>query len=305
MSIPDYQTIMLPLLECLKDKKMHKISDLIEKLTDEFKLTDEEREKKYENGKHRIFSNRVRWARLYLKKAGLVKDPERGYLIITNQGIEALILAPPKIDSQFLKRYPEFIDKKSKKDATGTSEYMLDSEKETLEKDTPDELIQKAFDDIKETLELDLLNLLRTRSPKFFETAVSLLLESMGYGKAVVTGKKGDGGIDGVLYHDELGLETIVFQAKRYAENNIVNASMVRDFLGGIDEINATATKGVFITTSRFTPDARKIKSKTKILKLIDGDELVKLMIDYEIGVNVYDTYKLKKINQEFFTEEE
>lgn len=303
MAIPDYQTIMLPLLKRLKDKQTYKISELIELLSDDFKLTDEEKEMMFESGSSKIFRNRVRWARLYLKKAGLVNDPKRSYLTITERGLEALKSNPIKIDVRFLEQYPAFIEfkypnKDEEKPVTEVSPY----EDETVDEKTPDELIEEGFSLIKNSLAQDLLSRLRENSPHFFETAILLLLESMDYGKGKVTGKTGDNGIDGIIHQDKLGLETIIFQAKRYSEDNTVGSSMLRDFIGALDLKGVT--KGVFITTSQFSPNAKDSASKCrKNIRLIDGSEFVQLMIDYNIGVNTYKTYNLKKLDSDFFIE--
>ncbi|KXS44255.1 MAG: restriction system protein [Methanolobus sp. T82-4] len=303
MAIPDYQTIMLPLLNSLEDKTTYKISELTEILADEFDLTDEEKQRKFESGSSKIFRNRVRWARLYLKKAGLVDDPKRGYLVITDKGLAALKSNPEKIDVDFLKKYPDFIEFKypdKNKEETQIDVRSIDTEK--VEEKTPDELLEEGFLLINNSLAQDLLSRLRNNSPHFFENAVLLLLESMGYGKGKVTGKTGDEGMDGLIHQDKLGLETIVFQAKRYAENNTVGSSTVRDFIGTLDLKGVT--KGVFITTSKFTPSAKETASKcSKNIKLIEGSEFVQLMIDNDIGVNTYKTYRLKKVDSDFFME--
>ncbi|TQD25245.1 restriction endonuclease [Methanolobus vulcani] len=303
MSIPDYQTIMLPLLRVLEDKKTYKISELIEILSDEFNLTDEEKQMKFESGNDNIFRNRVRWARTYLKKACLVDDPERGYLVITNRGLEALRSNINRIDVDFLKRYSEFMDfKYPNKETEETVIEIPSSEEEIVDEKTPDELLEEGFSRIRKNLAQDLLSRLIDNSPHFFENAILILLESMGYGEGKVTGKSGDNGIDGIIHQDKLGLETIIFQAKRYSDGNTVSSSTIRDFIGALDLKGVT--KGVFITTSKFTPNARETAIKsTKTIRLIEGTELVQLMIDNDIGVNTYKTYNLKKIDLDFFIE--
>lgn len=303
MAIPDYQTILLPLLVCLKDENTYKISELIEILSDEFRLTDEEKESEFESGNGNIFKNRVRWARTYLKKACLVEDPKRGHLVITSRGLDVLKSNPQKIDAKYLEKYPEFMDfkypnKEKEENITKVTPY----EEETIDEKTPDELLEEGFSLIKNNLTQDLLSRLRENSPQFFENAILCLLESMGYGEGKVTGKAGDDGIDGIIHQDKLGLETIIFQAKRYAEGNTVSSPTIRNFIGALD-LKGIA-KGVFITTSKFTPSAKDTATKSsKIIRLIEGTELVQLMIDNDIGVNTYKTYKLKKIDSDFFIE--
>lgn len=293
MAIPDYQTIMLPLLKRLEDKQTYKISELIDKLSDEFRLTDEEKEMVFESGNGKIFRNRVRWARTYLKKAGLVDDPKRGYLVITTKGLEALKLRPQKIDLLFLKKYPEFTEFKNNK---------VELEEKAFDGKTPDDLIEEGYNQIKNNLKQELLKLLRENSADFFEDTVVKLLQKMGYGTGEVTGKSGDGGIDGVISQDKLGLEFILLQAKRYGEKNTVGSKEVREFRGALDSKNAT--KGVFFTTSTFTDEAKKeATTYSKNIQLIDGDKLVELMIDYNIGVIPHATYEIKKVNHDFFSE--
>lgn len=299
MTIPDYQKIMLPLLRCLKDKDAHKISELVEKLSEEFKLTDEEKNMMYESGNAKVFRNRVRWSRLYLKKAGLIRDPKRGYLIITDIGLEALKSEPEKIDMHFLKKYPGFVE--SEKGITDVPEYILDSEGGAFSKETPDDLIEKGNNEIVKNLKQELLKLLKKNSSEFFEDTVVKVLKKMGYGEGEVTGKTGDRGIDGIIYRDELRLEIILIQAKRYDEKK-VTASDIRDFAGALD--SKRTNKGVFFTTSDFTEDAKKESlESTKNIQLINGEKLVELMIKYNVGVTTRETYEIKEIDSDFFIE--
>lgn len=299
MTIPDYQKIMLPLLKCLKDKNTHKMSELIEKLSDEFKLTDEEKDMMYESGNAKVFRNRVRWARLYLKRAGLVIDPKRGYLIITDIGLEALNSKPEKIDMRFLKKYPGFVE--SEKDTTDVPDYTSDPEEEIFSKKTPEDLIEKGYTKNKTSLKQELLRLLILNSYDFFEDTVVNVLQNMGYGTGIVTGKTGDRGIDGIIYRDELRLEIIPIQAKRYDDKKIT-ASDIRDFAGALD--CKRTNKGVFITTSDFTDDAKKESlESTKNIQLINGEKLVELMIKYNVGVTTREIYEIKEIDSDFFPE--
>ena len=304
MTIPDYQTIMLPLLEYAKNGKSNRFSDVIEYLGDKFELTDEEKRELLPSGKQVVFRNRVGWALTYLKKARLLDSQKRGFFQITQRGVDILGEKPDKIDVNDLKQYPEFIEFQTKSNKKNASSIDYDQEKEDIEQKTPDELIEEGYTLIKNNLGQELLDKLKNNSPQFFENAVLSLLESMGYGQGKVTGQSGDGGIDGIVYQDKLGLGTIIFQAKRFNTDNRVTASMIRDFVGTLD-LNGV-TRGVFITTSRFPQNAENVISGShKSIRLIDGKELVKLMIDYDVGVTTHKVYKIKKIDSDFFMESE
>lgn len=236
-----------------------------------------------------------------LEKACLVDDPRRGYLVITERGLEVLKSNPTKIDGKYLKRYPEYIEF-IKPDKEREETEIIPSEDDEVNEKTPDELIEQGVYLRKIDLAQELLSRLRNNSPQFFEKSVLKLLESMDYGEGKVTGKTGDNGIDGLIHQDKLGLEIIIFQAKRYGENNTVGSSTIRDFIGALDL--KSVTKGVLITTSKFTPGAEETANRSsKTIRLIDGNELVKLMIDNDIGVSTYKTYNLKKVDTDFFIE--
>jgi restriction system protein len=300
MAIPDYQSLMLPLLKFLSDKEEHKTREAVEKLSDEFNLSEEEKQELLPSGQQPIIDNRVGWARTYMLKAGLLSAPRRGYITITDKGLDVLKQNPEKINVKFLEQFPDFIEfrtikKETSKDTT--------KEDEDLEDVTPDELMEKGYNSIAASLVQELLEKLRTVDPYFFEQIVADLLSAMGYGKSYVTKKSSDGGIDGEVNQDKLGLDKIFFQAKRYAENNSVTASNVRDFVGTLDLHGVN--KGIFITTSRFPSDTKSILNKTpKNVVLIDGTKLAKLMIEHNIGVSPEKTYQIKRIDSDFFPEE-
>ena len=304
MTIPDYQTVMLPILKHLSNQQEYRARDLIEPISDMFGLSDDEKRELLPSGKQRIIDNRIGWARTYLKKAGLLEDPRRGYTKITDRGIEVLNQKPQKINIKFLKQFSEFIEFRSRKNQDNTdSNNVTNIVDEEIEDVTPDELMEKGYELINSNLRQDLLNKLLINSPSFFEEVVLKLLLSMGYGEGKVTGHSGDGGIDGVVYQDKLGMDKIFFQAKRFDENNAVSASMVRDFVGALD-LNGV-NKGVFITTSKFPKNSIDLVSRShKSIKLVDGKYLVQLMIDYNLGVDTEKTYKIKRIDSDFFPEE-
>jgi restriction system protein len=308
VSIPDFQSIMLPLLRYFNDDEEHGFRETIEYICSEFKLTEKERLDTLQSGQT-IISNRVGWARTYLAKAGLIEYTRRGFFKITQRGKEVLNDNPKKINSRFLRQFPEFVEFQTIKDKTGEKEPAvqirngLSKTEREVEDITPDELMEEGFNLILASLAQELLNKLRSNSPSFFEKVILKLLSNMGYGEGKVTGKSGDGGVDGFISQDKLGLDKVFFQAKRFAEETPISAHMLRDFVGTL-EVNGIS-KGVFITTSRFTKDAENVISRShKSIVLVDGSKLVKLMIDFNIGVSTCKTYEIKKIDTDFFIEE-
>jgi restriction system protein len=295
--IPDYQSIMLQLLKFAGDKKEHGFREAINYISDFFKLTEEERRIKLPSGYDIIINNRVGWARTYLKKAGLLQDPRRGYFMITNRGLDVLKENLEKINVQFLMKFPEFVEfqRPSKKipeeDDFGEAESI-----------NPEELIEMGANNIKKNLSLELLDKLEGVSPDFFEEIVVDLLKKMGYGEGEVTGGPGDGGIDGIIYQDPLRIDKIYLQAKRYAQNNQIGSNEILKFIGVLE--NKGANKGVFITTSSFHLNVKDVLSATRRnIVLIDGKLLVELMIEYNVGVELDKVYEVKKINSDYFEE--
>jgi restriction system protein len=301
MSIPDYQTIMYPLLKLLKKEEEKSVRQLYEEVSNHFNLSDSEREEKLESQTQPIINNRVGWAKTYLVKAGLSKSTKRGFVQITPKGLEVLNSNIDKIDIKFLNQFPEFVAFRSinKDEISDDNEVVL---KDTIQA-TPDELIDFGIKKINESLGEELLFKLRNNPPAFFEKVVLDLLVNMGYGEGSVTGKTGDGGVDGFVNEDKLGLAKIFFQAKRYKEDNPVTASNLRDFVGTL-EVNGV-NKGVLMTTSRFPRDSENVISKTqKSIVLIDGPKLVNLMIEYNVGVSTIKTILVKRIDNDFFLDE-
>src|SRR5665648_433653 len=280
MGIPDFQTIMLPLLKHLNDQQEHRMRDVIVSLYDILNLNDDD---KYalSGSQQPIIDNRIGWARTYLKKARLLEAPRRGYVKITGRGLEILKTNPQKIDVKFLEQYPEFVEFKSPKmHQNGTGVAAVKDETEKIDAQTPDEMMESGYELIKANLGQELLNTLMIKSPDFFEAAVIKLISAMGYGEGKVTGRSGDGGIDGIINQDSLGIDKIFLQAKRFSETNSVSASMIRDFVGTL-ELNSI-NKGVFITTSKFPKNTNDVVSRShKSIILIDGNYLVQLMMHY------------------------
>ncbi|ALB40321.1 restriction endonuclease [Anabaena sp. WA102] len=303
MTIPDFQTIMLPLLQYASDGKEHSLREAITYLADVFNLSDEERKELLSSGQQAVFDNRVGWARTYLKKAGLFISPKRGFFQITDRGRDILIQNPSEINLKFLNQFPEFIEFKTTKKDNDKSEPEIIEISET----TPQESIEFGYQKIRKELELELLNRVKSCSPDFFERLVVDLLVKMGYGGSRrdagrAIGKSGDGGIDGIIKEDKLGLDIVYIQAKRW-DNTVVGRPEIQKFVGALH--GQRARKGVFITTSRFSQEAREYVSiiDSKIV-LIDGQELAQLMIDNHVGVSTVSIYEIKKIDSDYFTDE-
>ena len=300
MAIPDYQTIMKPLLEYLKNNPgPQRMQDITEAMSNHFSLNADEKEELLPSGQQSVIHNRVGWARTYLKKAGLLSDPKRGYVEINKRGIEVLEKKPGEINVKFLNRFPEFKEFRKKR-----NKQIEVAAFETNENDIPpNEMIERGIELINADLAEELLGKIERNTPAFFESIVLDLLSSMGYGKGKVTGRSGDGGIDGFISQDALGIEKIYFQAKRFTGGNKVNASMVRDFVGSL-ELKGVS-KGVFITSSDFPQDTEKVLAGThKSIVLINQTKLLNLMILYNIGVSVEKTFEVKRIDSDYFPED-
>lgn len=297
MPIPKFKSVMLPLLKYLADEKERGIREAIIHISDSFQLTEEERRKKLPSGHYRIIDNRVWWARTYLKKAGLLEYPGRGRIKITDRGMRVLEETPAEINVKFLMKFPEFVEFRTPK----TKEIIFTVEKEETE--TPEELIEQGSETLKENLIQELLEKLRKGPPEFFEQVVVDLLKKMGYGEGEVVGGSYDGGVDGIIYQDPLRIDKIYLQAKRHSETNTIGQSTIRNFIGALE--TKGATKGVFITTSSFQSDAEELIKRTpKNLVLINGEKLVELMIEHNLGVSIDKTYEIKKIDIDYFEEQ-
>lgn len=304
MAIPDYQRIMLPLLEFVADEKEHSIREAIEYISKRFELSEEEKRKLLLSGQQAIIDNRVGWARTYLMKAGLLESSRRGYLRVTTRGLDVLKEKPPEINRKYLERFQEFREfitlKQDKKE-------ISQQEIEQYAQQTPQESLEYVYQKIQRDLAHELLNQIKKCSSKFFEKLVIDLLLKMGYGgsrKAAgeAIGQSGDEGIDGIIKEDKLGLDVIYIQAKRW-DKVPVGRPEIQKFVGALQ--GQKAKKGIFITTSNFSKDAVDYISRidTKIV-LIDGEQLAQLMIDNDIGVSEVTTYEIKKIDSDYFSEE-
>lgn len=303
--IPDYQTLMLPLLKLFKDGQEHKYRDIVEILAVEFGVTDDERKELLASGNQAIFDNRVGWAKTYLKKAGLLESPKRASFIITKLGMETLNKKPNRIDAKYLKQFPSFIEFQNANRSDNDLEQLISQEPS---EQTPEENLDKAYQRIRKSLASELLTKVLELSPTFFERLVVELLVKMGYGGSIkdagkAIGKSGDEGIDGTIKEDKLGLDIIYIQAKRWKPGNVVGRPELHKFVGAL--AGQGAKKGIFITTSNFTKEAFEYtpRNETKIV-LIDGEQLTQLMIDYNIGCTPQQIYELKKIDNDYFGEE-
>ena len=303
MPIPDFQSIMLPILQFSRDGKVHNIHDAENQLAEEFELTEEERAKLLPSGQQPIFYNRVGWARTYLKKSGLLEDPKRGYFQITDRGRKILDKNPPRIDMKFLRQFPEFIEFRE------TVRESIDDEaqEEDLEGLTPEEALENAYQRIRSDLSEKLLSYVLSSTPGFFEKLVVELLVKMGYGgsqrdAARAVGKSGDEGIDGIIDEDRLGLDTIYVQAKKWNKSTSIGRPEIQKFVGALQ--GKRAKKGIFITTATFSNEAHEYVSNidTKVV-LIGGSRLTDLMIDFNVGVTTRTQYELKDLDTDYFGE--
>jgi len=303
MSIPDYQSIMKPLLQYLKENPQeHRMQDVVEVMSNHFNLSEEEKQELLPSGLQAVIDNRVGWARTYLKKAGLLEDPRRGYVKISQKGIDVIGKNPGKIDVNFLKQFSEFIEFRNKrKKMIKESDSKNDELNDEVENLPPTEMLEKGIELLNADLAEELLGKIIRNTPAFFEKIVLDLLSKMGYGKGLVTGRSGDEGIDGFINQDTLGIEKIYFQAKRFTGNTKVTASMVRDFVGSLELKNVK--KGVFITSTDFPRDAEQMLSLKSIV-LINQEKLLNLMIKYDVGVSLEKVYEVKKIDSDYFPED-
>lgn len=303
--IPDFQSIMLPMLKLLKDNEEHSLQELIKGISDKFKLTEEERKEFLPSGNQAIINNRVGWSRTYLKKAGLLSSPRRTIFKITDKGIEILKSNLEKINVKYLKTLPKFQEWQDTYTNKEKGNTEIISDKEFTSENTPQELLDYSFQKLTNELSIELIEIIKSCSPEFFENLVVDLIVQMGYGgskreagKAV--GRSGDGGIDGIINEDKLGLDKIYIQAKRW--ESIVPIKEIRDFAGAL--LGQKARKGIFITTSHFPKSAYEYVGNIEHnIILIDGKKLTELMIENNVGLSVQTKYEVKKIDTDYFEE--
>lgn len=291
---------MLPVLKEAEQGEV-RIGAVVESLSDAFALTSQQRAHLLPSGKQSTFANRVHWAKSYLGKAALIEATKRGHFKATERGIDLLKNPPPKINIGFLNQYPEF------KLFKGIQETNLNAAEEVSQASplTPDEQMRRARAQIDRELAEEMLEKILAGPPAFFEQVVVNLVTAMGYGGSVADagqalGQSGDGGVDGVINEDTLGLDRIYVQAKRYKDGNVVGPGAIRDFFGALDQFKAG--KGLFVTTSTFSSSAIKTtEGLSKRIVLVDGARLAKLMIQYDVGCRVEETMAIKRIDEDFF----
>jgi restriction system protein len=301
MAVPDFQTIMLPLLQFAGDQREHSLRETIEALADQFNLTKEDRREMLPSGRQATLDNRVSWTRTHLSKAGLLKSTRRGYFRITELGLAVLAQRPDRIDTNFLRQYSEYVEFTRPQNRNGDTANPPD--KSDLQ--TPEEILESAYQRVRQDLAAEILETIGECSPSFFEKLVVDLLVRMGYGgtrkeagKAI--GSTSDEGIDGIINEDRLGLDIVYIQAKRW--QNSVTRPEIQKFAGALQ--GQRARKGIFLTTSSFSEGAKEYVSRidSKIV-LIDGETLAQLMIDYGVGVSTAASYEIKKIDADYFIE--
>jgi restriction system protein len=300
MAIPDYQSCMLPLLKFYSDSRERTFREAVEAVARAFKLTDQEQKEMLPSGQQ-IFDNRIGWARTYMKKAGLIDAPKRGVNRITPRGLEVLKKKPERIDVNYLAQFKEFKEFRALRHAKQGEDQEVEANSRT-----PEESLESAYQKLRSDLAAELMQRLRACSPAFFERLVVEVIVKMGYGgtrhdagKAI--GKSGDGGIDGIIKEDKLGLDAIYIQAKRW--ENTVGRPEIQKFVGALAQ--QRAKKGLFITTSAFSEDAQDCVSRIEAkVVLIDGETLAQLMIDHNVGVSTVNTFEVKKVDSDYFSEE-
>ena len=302
MAIPDYQACMLPFLKAIADGAEHRIRDVTSHIATQFNLSDEQREELLPSGQQTVIANRVGWAKTYMKKAGLIQNPGRGRVRITAEGAAVLNQGLPSLDKRFLEQYPAFLE-------------FVRAEREEIspnpplngEPKTPDEVLETSYRALRNELAEELIERVKACSPVFFERLVVQLLVAMGYGGSLAdagqaVGRSGDGGIDGIIKEDKLGLDIVCIQAKRWDRS--VGRPEVQAFAGSMEGFRAR--KGVLITTSGFTKDAVDYISRIeRKIVLIDGPKLAQFMIDHDIGTASAHTYVVKKVDLDYFVEDD
>lgn len=307
MSIPKYNELYRPLLEYIRDGQARTTAELEEALARQFSLTDADRQERLSSGSL-TFCNRIAWARTYLKKAGLVTAPKRGTVQITPEGKNAVDKPGLRIDNDFLATFPSFAEFQKGGQTATTAESRPTSAAE--DEDSPQDSLDRAYTRIRQTLAEDVLTEIMRQTPAFFEQLVVRLLEVMGYGGSlenagIVTRASGDEGIDGIVKQDKLGFDQIFIQAKRWDPTACVGRPDIQKFVGAL--AGQGATRGLFVTTAKFSEEAYTYARKqhtTKIV-LVDGQKLAELMIDHNLGVTPIARYEVKRIDSDFFTESE
>ena len=303
MAVPDFQTMMLPFLRLAENRKEYSSRDVSAFLAKHYNLSEEEIAERVPSGQQTKLTNRISWIFIHLERAKLIEKTRRGFYKISVRGLNLLSQNPSRIDLKVLQQFPEYVEfKKRKSGKKNDSLEIVNAE----QNETPEIILDRAYKEIRIALAVEIIEKIKSCSPLFFEHLVVDLLVKMGYGGTLqdagkAVGKSGDGGIDGIIKEDRLGLDVIYLQAKRWDGN--VSRPEIQKFAGAL--LGQQAKKGVFITTSDFTREARDFAEKidSKII-LISGDELAELMIDYNVGVSIVTAYEIKRIDSDYFSEE-
>lgn len=299
MSLPKYNELYLPFLSAIENGELYNIGKVKELIAEQLKLSEENLAEQLPSGTQTVFANRVGWAKTYLKKAGLIENPKRAFVRITGEGKKLLASNIDINDSYLSEKYPTFND--FKKGLTGRS---IDNQSESApigrsEEETPQETFERVYKSINEALADDLLTEIMNQSSDFFESLVVDLMRAMGYGDGFVTKASNDGGIDGIIHEDKLGFNLIYIQAKRWKTETTITKPEIQKFAGAMMG-PPKVEKGLFITTAKFSPGAKQFADAQHII-LVDGQKLTELMIEYGLGVSTQKTYKIKRIDSDYF----
>ena len=307
MAIPDYQTLMLPVLTLAAHGET-RVPAVSEKIVDQLGLSEVERDELLPSGTQRVIHNRIHWAKFYMTRAGLIDSPKRGVFVASSAGKALLATNPAKIGVELLRTFPAFVNFENATATAATKAEAPAAASSASSSATPEEQIDAAHAVLASVLRTDLLTRTLEQSPAFFERVIVDLLVAMGYGgshenAAKRLGKSGDGGIDGVVDEDRLGLDRIYVQAKRYAPHVSVGRPEIQGFVGSL--VGLGATKGVFVTTSSFSSHAVDYaRGLQQRVILIDGTRLTELMMEFGVGVRVNRTVEVKRLDEDFFSEE-
>ena len=307
MAIPDYQTLMLPVLTVAAEGEA-RVPTASSRIADQLGLTEDEREEMLPSGAQRLLHNRIHWAKFYMSKAGLIETPRRGVFVASETGRALLARKPARIDVELLRSYPPFVEFYTANTLTGSPAETQAATAATASTSTPEEQIDAAHAVLTSALRTELLTRILEQTPTFFERVIVELLVAMGYGgshenAAMRLGKSGDGGIDGIVDEDRLGLDRIYIQAKRYAPHSSIGRPEIQGFVGSL--VGLGASKGVFVTTSTFSaPAVEYARGLQQRVILIDGARLTELMVEFGVGVRLNRAVEFKRLDEDFFSDE-
>lgn len=304
MAVPKYYELFLPIMQCLSDEKTHHTREIRNACIQYFSLSDADLQEMTPSGKISLLNDRIGWAKTYLKKAGLISCPSRSNYKLTEIGQKAVQDGVENITLEYLKQFDSFCQFVGCKQVDSHDTFSLSPESSRISEQNPQEKIESAIYQINETIADDLMQELMKMSPYDFEKLVVLLLKKMGYGEPTATKKSGDEGIDGFVKADKFGFDTIYVQAKQWKSDSTVSRPEIQKFLGAL--AGQGASKGLFITTAKFSNEAIQFAQRhlQQKIVLVDGVELTKLMIEYNLGVSVETVYEVKRMDYDFFNED-